>query len=692
MNNNNSFWAWLKPKLLIAWSFIKKYWHRFQITRWLILIFLTLVLVLSTYWTYKAKTSNVADLQSSLQTKTTIMDKDGDNAGQLYASKGTYVSYDKISKNIQNAVTSTEDRTFWTNPGFSIKGYARAALGYLIHHGISGGGSTLTQQLAKNSLLTQKQTLSRKGEELFLSIEINHIYTKKEIITMYLNNAYFGNGVWGVQDASEKYFGKNASELNPAEAAVLAGILKAPNYYNPIDSMSNSLARRNLVLGLMVDNKKLTASQANYYKNTSIDVNDNYEVSSSYKYPYFFDAVIDEAVEKYGLKEDDILNKGYKIYTTLDQKMQSSMQNSFDNSYLFPSNATDGTKVQGASIAVDPKNGGILAVVGGRGDHTFRGFNRATSTQMQRQPGSTIKPLAVYTPAIENGYSYDSELPDEITSFGKNKYTPTNADGLYQENMPMYEALAKSENIPAVALLDKIGVKKGVNSVENFGIKVHKNDQNLALALGGLTTGVNPLQMARAYTAFANEGKLASTHFITKIVDSTGTVIVNNTNTSTKQIISKNTAKEMTSMMLGVYNEGTGKLAKPDGYQLAGKTGSTEVPKSYGYAGTKDQWMIGYTPDVVVASWIGFDQTDQNHFLPGASENGLSALFKNEMISILPETQETSFGVKDAAKLAKENTTDTGDNDISKSIQDGVDNVKNKATEWYNDIKNFFGQ
>lgn len=690
MNNNNGFWEWFKPKLLVAWSFIKKYWKRFQITRWLILIILTVILVLSSYWTYKAKTSNVADLQSSLQTKTTIMDKDGDNAGQLYANKGTYISYDKISKNIQNAVISTEDRTFWTNPGFSIKGYARAALGYLIHHGISGGGSTLTQQLAKNSLLTQKQTLSRKGEELFLSIEINHIYTKKEILTMYLNNAYFGNGVWGVQDASEKYFGKDASELNPAEGAVLAGILKAPNNYNPIDSMSNSLARRNLVLDLMAENKKLTASQASYYKSTSIDVNDNYEVSSSYKYPYFFDAVISEAVNKYGLKEDDILNKGYKIYTTLDQKIQGSMQNSFENDYLFPANAADGTKVQGASIAVDPKNGGILAVVGGRGDHTFRGYNYAT--QGNRQPGSTIKPLAVYTPAIENGYSYDSELPDEITSFGKNKYTPTNADGLYQESIPMYKALIHSENVPAVALLDKIGIKKGVNSVENFGIKVHKNDQNLALALGGLETGVSPLQMARAYTAFANDGKLANTHFITKIVDSTGTVIVNNTNTSTKQIISKNTAKEMTSMMLGVYNEGTGKLAKPAGYQIAGKTGSTEVPKSYGYAGTKDQWMIGYTPDVVVASWIGFDKTNKDHFLPGASENGLSALFKNEMTNILPDTKETSFGVKDAAKLAQANTTDTGDNDISKSIQDGVNNVKDKASEWYNNIKNFFGQ
>ncbi|MBL3529768.1 PBP1A family penicillin-binding protein [Companilactobacillus zhachilii] len=690
MNNNNGFWDWLKPKLLVAWSFIKKYWKRFQLTRWIILLILTVILVLSSFWTYKAKTSNVDDLQSSLQTKTTILDKDGDDAGQLYANKGTYVSYDKISKNIQNAVISTEDRTFWTNPGFSIKGYARAALGYLIHHGISGGGSTLTQQLAKNSLLTQKQTLSRKGEELFLSIEINRVYSKKEIITMYLNNAYFGNGVWGVQDASEKYFGKNASELNPAEGAVLAGILKAPNAYNPIDSMSNSTSRRNLVLDLMVQNKKLTASEASYYKNTAINLNDNYEVSSSYKYPYFFDAVIDEAVNKYGLKEDDILNKGYKIYTTLDQKIQSSMQTSFDNIYLFPGNASDGTKVQGASVAVDPNNGGILAVVGGRGEHTFRGFNRAT--QMKRQPGSTIKPLAVYTPAIENGYSYDSELPDQPTTFGKNKYAPTNADGIYQDSIPMYKALYQSENIPAVALLDKIGVKKGVSSVENFGIKVHKNDQNLALALGGLETGVSPLQMARAYTAFANEGKLADTHFITKIVDSTGTVIVNNTSSSTKQIISKNTAKEMTSMMLGVYNEGTGKLAKPAGYQIAGKTGSTEVPQSYGYAGTKDQWMIGYTPDVVVASWMGFDNTDINHFLTGSNENGMSTLFKNEMTNILPDTKETDFGVKDASSLAQGNTSDSGKNDIAKSIQDGVNNVKNKATEWYNDIKNFFGQ
>ncbi|MQS53306.1 PBP1A family penicillin-binding protein [Companilactobacillus mishanensis] len=691
MNNNRGFWDWVKPKLKVAWSFFKRYWKRFQITRWLILIVLTLILVLSTFWTYKAKTSNIEDLKASLQTKTTVYDKDGANAGALYSRKGTYVGLDRISPNIQNAVISTEDRTFWTNPGFSIKGYARAAVGLIIHHGVTGGGSTLTQQLAKNALLTQRQTFSRKGEELFLSIEINKVYSKKSILAMYLNNAYFGNGVWGVQDASKKYFDKNASDLNPAEGAVLAGILKAPNDYNPIDSMANSKARRNLVLDLMADNQKLTSQQASYYKGTPIDLNDGYQVSSSYKYPYFFDAVIDEAVNKYGLKEDDILNKGYKIYTTLNQNMQSSMEDSFDNSGLFPANAADGKEAQGASIAVDPQTGGVLAVVGGRGEHTFRGLNRAT--QMKRQPGSTIKPLAVYTPAIQSGYSYDSELKDEVTSFGKNKYTPTNADGLYQDKIPMYKALAQSENVPAVALLDKIGVKKGVSSVENFGIKVNKDDQNLALALGGLSTGVSPIQMARAYTAFANEGKLSSTHFITKIVDATGTVVVDNTDNTTKQIISKDTAKEMTSMMLGVYNEGTGRTAKPSGYDIAGKTGSTEVPRSYGY-GTKDQWMIGYTPDIVVASWIGFDETNTTHYLPGVSETGVAPLFKNEMSGILPSTAGTDFNTKDAAQIANENSDNnsSGSEGFAKSFEDGVNGVKDKASEWYNDIKNFFGQ
>lgn len=579
-----------KPKesgLKGAW---RRFDHRFYIGRWIILILLTLVLFTCTYYTIKVKTSNISNLKASLSTTTTIYDYKGKKAGSLYSQKGSFVEYNKISPNIRNAVISTEDRTFWTNPGFSIKGMARAGVNLIIHHGqITGGGSTLTQQLAKNSLLTQQQTFSRKLEELFFAIEINHVYSKKDILTMYLNNAYFGNGVWGVQDASRKYFGKNASDVTVGEAATLAGILRSPSYYNPIDHMANALSRRNLVLSLMASNGKITQQEAKAASQTGLELHDTFKNKDGYRYPYFFDAVVDEAINRYGLKEEDVMNRGLKIYTTLNQNYQGQLQDKFEQSWLFPQSATDGTQVQGASVVMDPTTGAVRAVIGGRGKHVFRGYNRAT--QMKRQPGSSIKPLAVYSPALQNGYHYDSELSNKLQKFGKNNYEPRNVDNQYSDKIPMYQALAQSKNVPAVWLLDKIGVNKGVQSVENFGIKVPKDDQNLALALGGLSSGVSPLQMARAYSAFANKGNLPNnSYFITKITDASGKVLAENNNTGTHRIISANTAKEMTTMMLGVFQNGTAQSAQPNGFRVAGKTGSTEVPNSYGF-GTKDQWL-----------------------------------------------------------------------------------------------------
>lgn len=672
---------------------------RFHLLRWLLLIMMTIFLVFSAILTFKAKTANVSHLKASLQTTTTIMDVDNHKAGSLYSQKGTYVGLQHISKNMQNAVIATEDRTFWTNHGFSLKGYARSALGLLLHHQIVGGGSTLTQQLAKNALLTQKQTLTRKAEEFFLAVEINRVYSKQDILSMYLNNAYFGNGVWGVEDASKKYFAESASELSSAQAATLAAMLRNPSFYDPYRHPDNSKARRNLILNLMVTNKTLSKQQAQINQQTALSLDDGYHKQSGYRYPSYFDAVISEAESRYHLSENQILNKGYTIYTSLDQTVQQKMQASFDNDYLFPQSASDNTLSQGASIALNPQTGGVSAVVGGRGPHVFRELNRAT--QMKRQPGSTIKPLAVYTPAIESGYKIDSPLPNQVTSFGKNHYTPTNADGSYTTELPLYQALSNSENVPAVALLDKIGVKRGVASVENFGIKVAKSDQNLALALGGLQTGVTPYQIARAYTAFANNGKLASTHFITKIVDATGAVVGQNEQTASKPIMSKKTAQTMTSLLLNVYDQGTGAVAKPAGYQLAGKTGSTEVPQDYGN-GTKDQWMVGYTPDIVVATWVGFDRTDRQHFLQEGSEQGIGPLFKNEMTNILPTTKNTSFEVKDAAQMVQQQKHHTagswtqgfGDN-LKHKVQDTINNFNNakqSVSQWYNQIKGHWGQ
>lgn len=671
-----------------AW---RRFDHRFYIGRWIIVILLLLTLITCTYYTIKVKTSNISNLKASLSTTTTIYDYKGKKAGSLYSQKGSFVKYSQISPNIKKAVVATEDRTFWKNSGFSIKGMARAGLNLIIHHGeITGGGSTLTQQLAKNSLLTQQQTFSRKLEELFFAIEINHVYSKKDILTMYLNNAYFGNGVWGVQDASRKYFGKNASDVTLGEAATLAGMLRNPSYYNPIDHMANATARRNVVLGLMQDTGKITKQEAQTAKQTGLTLNDTYHGKNGYKYPYFFDAVVDEAISKYGLKEEDVMNKGLKIYTTLNQNYQTQIQNNFDESWLFPANASDGTQVQGASVAMDPATGAVRAVVGGRGEHVFRGYNRAT--QMKRQPGSSIKPLAVYAPALQEGYHYDSELSNKLQKFGKNNYEPHNVDNEYSNKIPMYQALAESKNVPAVWLLDKIGVQKGVKSVENFGINVPKSDQNLALALGGLSSGVSPLQMARAYSAFANKGNLPdSSYFITKITDASGNVLVENDNPKTHRIISTNTAKEMTTMMLGVFANGTAKSAQPSGYRVAGKTGSTEVPNSYGF-GTKDQWIVGYTPDIVLATWVGYDKTDKQHYMQGVSETGITKLYKAEMESILPYTAQTQFSEKAPSQIIKQNGSNndwTGG--IGDKIQKGIGSAGETLKEWYNDIKGLFG-
>ena len=665
--------------------------HRFFIGRWIILILLTVILLVCTYYTVKVKTSNISNLKASLPVTTGIYDQKNQRAGSLYSQKGTYVEYDKISPNVKNAVISTEDRTFWKNPGFSIKGMGRAALGIVLNHGqIAGGGSTITQQLAKNALLTQKQTFSRKVEELFFAIELNHVYSKKDILTMYLNNSYFGNGVWGVEDASQKYFGKNASQLTVGEGATLAGILRNPSKYNPIDHMSYALSRRNLILNLMVDNKKLSRSQAKSEQKIGLTLRDTYHNKDGYRYPYFFDAVVDEAINRYGLKEEDVMNKGLKIYTTLNQNYQSQLQERFNQDYLFPQNAADGTKTQGATIVMDPTTGAVRAVVGGRGKHVFRGYNRAT--QMKRQPGSSIKPIVSYAPALQQGYHYDSQLSNKLQRFGKNGYQPHNVDNGYSDKIPMYVALAQSKNVPAVWLLDRIGVAKGVQSANNFGLKVAKEDQNLALALGGLSTGVSPIQMARAYSAFANKGNLPNnSYFITKITDASGNVIAENHDIGTHRIISENTAKEMTTMLLGVFAGGTGTSAQPAGYRVAGKTGSTEVPNTYGF-GTKDQWIVGYTPDVVVATWVGFDRTNQQHFMHGVSETGITRLYKAEMEGILPYTAQNQFREQAPRQIIQNNGAGTDwTQGFGKKIEKGLGSASEKINEWYNEIKGLLG-
>ncbi|KKF46907.1 penicillin-binding protein 2A [Streptococcus uberis S6261] len=686
---------------------VRRFWRRYHIGKILLIAISSFVLIVGSYLFYLSKTAKVSDLQNALKATTVIYDHKAEYAGSLSGQKGTYVELDAISDNLENAVIATEDRTFYENNGINLKRFLLA----IVSAGHFGGGSTITQQLAKNAYLSQDQTIKRKAREFFLALELTKKYPKKDILTMYLNNSYFGNGVWGVEDASQKYFGTSAANLTLDEAATLAGMLKGPEIYNPLYSIQNATNRRGTVLSAMVDAGKISQAEADQAKAVGMGnrLADTYVgKSDDYKYPSYFDAVVNEAISSYGISEKDLVNNGYKIYTELDQNYQVGMQTTFDTTSLFPTSDYDGSSAQGASVALDPKTGGVRGLVGrvnSDQNQGFRSFNYAT--QSKRSPASTIKPLVVYTPAIASGWSMNKTLPNTIQDF--DGYQPHNYGNYESEDVPMYQALANSYNIPAVATVKELGIDKAVTYGKKFGLDMDSANKELGMALGGSVT-TNPLEMAQAYAVFANKGVMHKAHLITKIETASGKLLKEHTD-QTKRVISQTVADKMTSMMLGTFSNGSAVNANVYGYTLAGKTGTTETDFNPDLSG--DQWVIGYTPDVVISQWIGFNKTDENHYLTDSSAGTASTIFSTQASYILPYTKGTAFTVDNAYAMngisavygVNETTTENaqGSQDIidsirksaeeaSKSITDAVDQsgLREKAQSIWNGIVDYF--
>ena len=670
---------------------IRKFWRRYHLTKIVLILGLSAGLLVGTYLFAVAKSTNVNDLQNALKTRTLIFDREEKEAGALSGQKGTYVELADISKDLQNAVIATEDRSFYKNDGIN---YSRFFLA-IVTAGRSGGGSTITQQLAKNAYLSQDQTVERKAKEFFLALELTKKYSKDQILTMYLNNAYFGNGVWGVEDASKKYFGVSASQLTLDESATLAGMLKGPELYNPLNSIDTSTNRRDTVLQNMVVAGYIDENQRTQAVGIDMasQLQDKYEGKiSDYRYPSYFDAVVNEAVAKYHLTEEEIVNNGYRIYTELDQNYQANMQVVYENTLLFPK-AKDGTFAQSGTVALEPKTGGVRGVVGrvASDDKTgFRNFNYAT--QSKRSPGSTIKPLVVYTPAIEAGWSLNKQLDNHTMQYGS--YKIDNYAGIKTSlEVPMYQALAESLNLPAVAIVNDLGVDKAFQAGEKFGLDMRGVDRVLGVALGsGVET--NPLQMAQAYAAFANEGLMPEAHLISRIENASGQVVASHKN-SQKRVIDRAVADKMTSMMLGTFTNGTGVSSAPAGYVMAGKTGTTEAAFNPEY--TSDQWVIGYTPDLVISHWLGFPTTDENHYLASSTSNGAAHIFKNIANTILPFTPGSTFTVENAYKQngiapvnndrqVQDNENGQADNSLS-DIRSRAQNLVNEASRAISDAK-----
>ncbi|MFX3640648.1 MAG: transglycosylase domain-containing protein [Candidatus Pristimantibacillus sp.] len=613
---------------------------------------------------------DISQLDIPLPAATIIFDLNGEEATRLELNDIDEIAYSEIPSHMVNAIVAVEDKRYFEHKGMDLRAVGRAFITNLTSGGTVQGGSTITQQLAKNVFLSHERTWTRKWNEVLLAKKIEDHYSKTDIITMYLNQIYYGEGAWGIQRASQTYFGKNASELTIAESALLAGLVKAPSTLTPYKNPDKAKERRNVVLQLMKEQGVITDDVYNEAIVEPISIlQTKPNRMDKLRYPYYVDQIIREATVKYGFTDNEVLHGGLHIYTALDIEMQQAAEKVYEDESKFPDSSND-QLIQSGAVLVDPRDGGIRALVGGRGDQPFRGFNYAV--QLKRQPGSIMKPIAVYTPALEQGYDPTDKLVDEPVSFGS--YSPRNAGGAYHGEVSLYEALIHSYNIPAVKLLNEIGIDKGMEASARFGIPLVEGDRVLGLALGGLQEGVSPLQMAEAYGAFANDGVRMEAHAVTRIESADGTVLVELKGTEGQQATSSETARTMTAMLEGVIQDGTGQAAQLEGRALAGKSGTTEMDGTNG-AGAKDNWFVGYTPQLVGAVWLGYDKSDSNHYLTTSSK-AAAVVFQALMTEALKDEPIMKFP---AAPISSMKKPDQGDKSNNKN--NNKDNNKKKENK-----------
>ena len=576
------------------------------------------------------------------------------------------VSIDKIPKHVQQAFIAIEDNRFYEHSGIDYRGTARALVSTLSGREVQGG-STITQQLAKNAFLTQERSIIRKIKEAFIAKELEHKYTKDEILTMYLNQIYFGQGAYGIESASLYYFGKHVQNLDIAEAATLAAIPKSPNYYNPFENPKESKNRQELVIDQMVKYGFISADSATKAKAKKMVYSTSHKQQNNPR-GYFFDMISQKVIAEVGA--DALYKGGLKIYTTLDMDMQLAAEKAMRH---LPNYYTDGKKLtqpQMALAAVDPKTGYVKAMIGGRGQDKF---NRATLAV--RQPGSAFKPF-VYLTAMQNGFTPASIIEDKEEEFAKG-WKPQNSDMQWHGKVSLRTALKRSLNVPTIKLAREVGVDKIVANVEKMGITTlvdsgAYSDVNLAMALGGLSKGVNPLEMASAYGVLATNGLYNKPIALLKIVDRDGKVLYQ-AKPQSKRVVDAASAYLTTNMLEDVLVSGTGG-GMGIGRPAAGKTGTTDT-----YI---DAWFVGYTPYLSTAVWVGDDNNKPMQRMYGSGAP--LSIWHEFMINALASTPRTGFSNPGVAVPAEpEIKQEEEDKDKEKDAKDAkVDDKKDdKASQ-----------
>lgn len=581
-----------------------------------------------------ARRSTPADFRAA-QTSV-VYDKDRNTISTLKGEKDVYyLTYEQIPIDACAAIVSIEDKKFYQHNGIDYKAIIRAVKAMLENGEVTQGGSTITQQLARNIFLTMDRTWQRKVEEMFLATELEKKYSKTEILEYYLNNIYFGNGYYGIQAASFGYFNVEVSALDLSQIAFLCAIPNNPTLYDPLTNMENTLGRRDRILENMYEDGKITESAYLMAKAEEITLSRPEYAKNNYVETYTYYCAIRLLMEQEGFafqtefkSEEDreaytaayndlyaetqkrLYTAGYRIYTSIDLNMQAMLQQAIDEKLgSFTDVNEEGVyKLQGAGVCIDNDTGYVRAIVGGR-SQDFAGYTLNRAYQSYRQPGSSIKPLIVYTPALERGYTPDSTVTDQYIEDG-----PSNADGYYAGDMTLRNALSRSKNTVAWQLFEELSPQVGLSYLKamNFS-RISPEDERLTSSLGGLTTGVSPVELTSAYAALENDGKYRLPTCIVKITDSEGVEILS-TAQEEKEVYKTTASRMMTDMLMTAITEGTGSGLGVTNMPSAGKTGTTND--------NKDGWFAGYTRYYTTSIWVGYDMPAELPGLSGSSYPG----------------------------------------------------------------------
>lgn len=609
---------------------------------------------------------------------TYIYSDDGTEIAELSSDDdATYLEYDEIPEDVVNAFVAVEDQSFWTNGGFDLKGILRVVVNYVASGGSNeAGASTITQQLARTEYLTREKSLERKIREIFIAREMTLKYTKEEIMEFYVNTCCFANGIYGIEDAAKQYFNCSASELDLSEVAYLCAIPNYPEYYNPYYDSTNAIERRDKILGDMYECGYITSAEYEAAVGETITVHKKSEDSENYNYEttyavycattylmelngfdFRYEFSSDEEYEAYEEEYDqayaeakhELYTEGYTITTTIDLEVQEQVQETVNEQLAFDLEIGDDGiyELQGAVTVIDNDTGKVIAIVGGREQEEIEGtysLNRAY--QSYRQPGSTFKPIAVYTPALENGYGKYSVLKNISVDTAKEMNSSEEISELYGEGITMNQAVISSLNGCAYWLMNEIGPSTGLSYVTQMQFaEISQDDYTLSAALGGLTNGVTTVEMANAYATLEHHGEYTQTTCIEKIVDRDGNNIFEGYDS--KEVYSTEAADTMTSILEGVITSGTASSMgwySETSTEAAGKTGTTNE--------SRDGWFCGYTPYYTIAVWVGYDNPKELEELYGSTYP--AQIWKECMLSLIQYEDTAYFDLTDIIESGSE--------------------------------------